>query len=437
VPEHSESSTEFKNENIVVLVKRKPGAQCAFHIVVLPLAADVAYSKALKSINKEVTLPGFRKGKAPDPVIIQKFEKQIEQEWRDIVIQTAFQEAIALTGLFPIRKGEARCTEIKELSRTKGARLTIEFEVLPEIPLIDPSEIILKRIQQLPVTESDIEEVLSNIRHHFAKWHDVTDRPIQVGDYVELDVENLETEPPESICRDTLFVIEPGKIADWMYHLILGATLGESREAISEKDPILTNPNVEFKATKCRLTVKSIKTADLPEFSEELIKQVGAKSLSDLREKIEIDLNRRAEEQASEALHRQLDEYLLGKYQIDIPTSLMQNEKATRQESIEEEMRRDGLQEEEITTRLAALDADLEEQVQKSYSLFFLMHAYAKSRQIAVSAEEVTQELARQVMQGRGDAFMGRSPEEVKARLTEVLLMRKTRDAAIAQAQIQ
>ena len=69
-----------------------------------------------------------------------------------------------------------------------------------------------------PVEESKVTEIIDDLRLNTATWEDVTDRPLQEGDYAHLTVEKLD-EPQEMLCENTLFEVVPGKMANWMMKL--------------------------------------------------------------------------------------------------------------------------------------------------------------------------------------------------------------------------
>lgn len=424
----SDASTEFKSDHVSVMVTRKPGSQIKMDIAVTPEAAKASFAKAIKAVNKEVSVPGFRKGKASEEFILKKYGKQVQDEWRGVVIETAFQEAIRLSNLYPIRSGNAKCTDFKELSKESGAKLTIEFEAAPQVPNIDLSSITLHNTPRHAVTAADIDQVVENIRNHLAQWTPVTDRAVEEGDYVDLTIEKLD-ESKEIICQDTRFHVKSGVMADWMYRLIKGANLHDSIEGVSELGP---NESIEsFQPTRCQITIESIKTAVLPEVDDDLAKKVGASNVTDLKEKITADLNRRADTDMHEQLRKQVDNILLDRYQFELPHTIIEEEKAARKANTTAWLQKQGAPEEIVEKRLEELDHKLPQEVDHSYRLFFLYHTFAKQHNIVVTREEIAQELTQQVMQGMTGAFMDLSSEQIQSRLGEQLLLRKTRDYII------
>jgi len=148
----SVQQNEYKNDNLHVKASREPGSRVKLQIDVSPLASQAAYKKAIKNVNKEVTMPGFRKGKAPDNYIVQNYKSHVDQEWKDVLVNIAFQEAIDLVKIYPFGKNSVQRPTIKEASPENGASIVIEYEAEPEVPEVKIDELTVKKIKEQPIT---------------------------------------------------------------------------------------------------------------------------------------------------------------------------------------------------------------------------------------------------------------------------------------------
>src|ERR1700733_3030989 len=225
---------EYSSDHVRVVAERKPGCRVKLDIQVTPLGAAAAYKKAIKSVNKEVSLPGFRKGKAPDNMVIKNFGKYVDQEWQEVLVQTAFKEALGLVKLYPLNEKSIQRPQIKKASQTDGAQIIIEYESNPEVPDIIPADLRLKRIERKNVSQKEIEDSCLQLRLHHSVWEEITDRPVEENDYAEIDIEDVEN-PGHYVCQNTLFEVKEGKMGDWMFRLIVGKNLFESVEGLSER----------------------------------------------------------------------------------------------------------------------------------------------------------------------------------------------------------
>src|SRR5262245_27713561 len=112
---------QFQNDRVRVEVRRRPGCIARLAVEMTPEAVKNAYEKAVRAIKKEVSIPGFRKGKVPEDIVKHNFSSAIAKEHKDTVLQLAFTESLALTGLKPFSKNSLLRSELKKYSVDTGA----------------------------------------------------------------------------------------------------------------------------------------------------------------------------------------------------------------------------------------------------------------------------------------------------------------------------
>lgn len=423
-------SQKAQSEHLNVTMTREPGARIKLDVTVSPAALDSAYAKAIKLVNKEVSLPGFRKGKAPDDFIVKNYGKQVDVEWRELVLNTSLQESLALLNLRPFRNESIRCTEVKEFSREKGAQFIIEFEAAPQVPVIKIEELQVNPIPLRSISDAELNQFVEDLRLRNAAWESVTDHPVQKNDYVDLTIERLD-EPKSTICTNTRF--EVAKMASWMRHLVIGANLNDSVEGTSEPDANKPN-DAPFQPVQCRITIQGINKPTLPELNDAFAQKVGAENEESLKKLIRQHLEQKAKEEQRDQLYRQLDDLLLAKYPVDLPASLIEEEKKQRIEDATLWLDSENASEETRTNYLNSLEGKLSEQIEKGYGIFFLLSAYANRNNLQVTDEEVSHELIQEMIQGQHQAMSNKSQQqEASTRIKQQLLQRKSRDLILDQ----
>jgi len=130
-------SNEIKAGYLTIQVERSPGCQIKLDVQVSKKGIDVAEKKAIKSINKQVTLPGFRKGRAPAPLVREHYGSHVDQEVREQLVRTTFAEAVEAVNLYPSSQNALQKPKVVSLDKEQ-ANLVFSFESVPETPLIDP-----------------------------------------------------------------------------------------------------------------------------------------------------------------------------------------------------------------------------------------------------------------------------------------------------------
>jgi trigger factor len=440
----SNQQSQFQNENITVLLTQKKGCRIRLDIDVSPKATQAAYSKAVKAINKVTSIPGFRKGKAPEAMIVKNFSKNIETEWKDILLNTAFQEALSLKVPAPFNKKSIINADVKSVSKEEGAKLLVEYEGSPEVPSINIEELQVKPITPREIAENDIENAIKEVSLHHAKWTKVTDRPVAEGDFVTLDIDAIET-PVRNICKNALFEVVPSGMATWMRKLVVGMSPEQTVEGMSENpeetceecvkgihDPAI---HKDFQPTNCRIKLVEIQTAILPEI-EDLAKTLGLENGEQLRSKITANIRKEAEEETLNAKRNQMEAQILEKYPFDIPASLVQNQMEEQRQKIRQELSRQHSQT-PFEERVKNVEDKVLQKIESDFRLYFLMQKVADEHNITIEKEELTGEWIRQiVLKQKGLSILDDSIEtkEIHSRLYAQLLLSKSIDFLIDNA---
>ncbi len=439
----SAQQNEFKNDNLSVSASREPGSVVKLQISVSPSATEAAYKKAIKNINKEVSLPGFRKGKAPDNYVVQNYKKHVDQEWNDILINTAFQEALDLVKIFPFGKNSVRSPQIKEVSLEKGANFVIEYEAEPDVPSINIDELTIHKVEKQPITPERIQEVKTQIQLSNAQWNDIADLPIEEGDFVDLDIHNVDED--FEICKNSRFSVEKGKMGAWLVNLLIGKKVNDVVEGTSEldhahdetcNDPTHDHSHAhDFKATKCRVTINGHQKAVLPPLDDALATKVGAPNLEELNKRIIQSLEKSSEDAAREGLRHQIEDALIEKYQFDIPLSLIKEDRKNRISHALSHVEKNSMSKEDYEKRSKEITDKVSQDLLNAYRLFFITSKVAKDNQLDVSQEEIMQEFMKQMMsQDTSIINQNMDPQEIRSRLYSFLITQKAKDFLIDKA---
>lgn len=429
-PSVSIETEEVKTAHTTAQVQRLPGCRIRLEIQVDAEATKAAYAKAVKNVSKEVSLPGFRKGKAPEALILKQYGKHVTREWHDLIANAAFQEFLQTTNLLPFtREKSVRRVEVKSASLETGSHVIIEYETSPAVPKVDKAQIKIEPYPRHVVTEKNIDERIHNLQLHYADWSIVNDRPIQEGDFVDLDIVAIDSHPQRTICEDMRFEVAEGKMGGWMRKLLIGRNLHESVEGISEREENDETSAADFQATQCRITVKSIYTTQLPTLDEAFAKKLGLKDIADLRPKVVDELNRRADAEVKDRHRAQVEEQLLRLYPFEIPSSIIDEQKRVMVAERLHRLKQSGTTEPMDQLRKEVENA-VEQELHRAYRLFFLCRSVADAHNIQVLQNEIYDEMGRQMMMSpeQAAAFQNMGAEEVQSKLFVNVLSRKALD---------
>ncbi len=414
----------FESEAFKVEATKSTGCKLSMNVMISPIETKKAYKKAVRQVNKQISVPGFRKGKAPDNTVVSKYGSYVDQEWKDILIQVGVEQGLHLSKIYPLRKGLDGRPKVGLCCLEEGAEISFSYEHYPDVPTIDFSKLSIPEIEKEPYPESKVDEVLFEVRRSHADWEAIEGRSAAENDYANISVRTVE--PDMSIIENRRVPLEEGHIAPWIMKALIGMNLEEVKETLTEGE----------KPSKVRVTLHTLWKIILPEVNDDLAIKVGAESKEDLLKKIHHNLENEALDNLQIKKIQALEEALVEVYKFDVPASLLASEREVRIKEKIAEMKKQQLSDEEIKTREAEIEQEIATLVDKSLHLFFLNKQIAKQGNVAVSQKELNDELVHQM--ARNPAYFQQgmsqgSTEQMVERLSSVLIERKTKEYALSQ----
>ena len=394
----SNEQDTFQNNNISVNVQRKPECLAEFVVTASPEYVKSFYEKAIKNTNKEVSFPGFRKGKVPNAMVLQHFKPQVESEWRNLVMNGVFQEAVTLTNLHPLRRKQNNSVnaDIKSISLENGASLLYSFETQPDVPKVIPQDFTMPLVPLKETSEEDVEKAIKEFLTSRAEWKKIEDRPVQLGDFVEIDVDTL-GDNPSNVCTNSREHVNPDHMDEWARRAIIGLTPGQTVDALDETFKPEENckacesgeEHTHQKPMTFRIKLNSISEAVLPELTDEFAKNFGAESVADMKEKISIKQLQNVKDEQRAEIHKQLEQAIVEKYTFDIAPSLVNDQVSAYVNNMFNDPKLKDTPRDQIEEWAKNNIADLKEKAIKMLRTHLLFRRAAFDLGIQISEEEV------------------------------------------------
>jgi trigger factor len=430
---------ELSNDQLKVVVHKKPACRVEVEVEASTSFVKTAHEKAIKQVSKQVTISGFRKGKAPDHLVAKNYPEQVNKEWQQCIADEAFRETLKLTKL-PILSGDPKISYNMKSYSFDNAKLILGFEVEPEIPTINPQDLELKGVERPVVNADKVEETIRQVLLFFAKWNQVTDRPIQEGDFLILDVDIIEEDPPKSLFKGVRFEVTDRSMAKWMKDLVLGKNAGDTVEGVSVPDADAKQSDKdELKAKKVKVTIHTVEAPTLPPLDDEFARRMGAPSLSEMKTMIDQLLTKKADDHVREKLREQLSDRLLEQYPFDLPMSLIERETRYRLEQL--------FKDNEFVSHWNTLAADarrnlvesISTQSSKAVRMFYLCRKVLSDAKLSISPTDLPRvaETPLSYLLGEHREINPQANTEVQqAEAYSRLLLEKAEDHLISHAKI-
>jgi trigger factor len=295
--------------------------QVALNIEMEPVEIDKYLDRAYSRLVKRVSVPGFRKGKAPRDILERHIGKDaLFQEALEDLIPRAYKEALDEQKIEPVAQPQF------ELIKTEPLVFKAVVPLKPEIKLGDYKQI---KVESKPVeiTKKDIDTTLEQLREQQAVLLPV-ERPVQLDDVVTIDVGGERDGEPFPIRKDAVYEVAkdsrlplPG-----FAEKLPGMNKGEERNFVLSYPQDYEMKELAGKEHAFKVTVKEIKEKKLPEIDDEFAKSLGKDDVASLREQIESNLRSRAEDRARVELEQTAIDKLVEISEVEYPPVLVERE---------------------------------------------------------------------------------------------------------------
>jgi len=308
--------------NVVDKSSVKKVLQCEIPQETIAKELDSAY----KELKNKANVKGFRKGKIPRKVLENKFSKDVHGDVLPKLIQQVFAKAIDDYDLKVISSPQM---DPPELDPASAYCFDITVEVKPEIEDLDYEGMELDKTLY-EVSEDEIEAQIHMIRKTMASKKTVTEeRAVKSDDFVLIDYQgSIDGKPFDATPLIENFVMAigantmPEEFSSKMVGVIPEQDL-EIEVAYSDKDgdQALAGKTVVYK-----VKVKEIQEEVMPE-DDVLIKDLGKyENLDQVKDDIRANLLKGYEQRVQHELSEQIFQDLLGRYEFEVPESLVEAE---------------------------------------------------------------------------------------------------------------
>jgi trigger factor len=277
-----------------------------------------------RKLGRELKMPGFRKGKVPTPVVIQRIGREavLDEAVRG-TLGRWYVEAIDAAGIHPVGDPELDLGELP--AEGEPLTFTIEIGVRPTATLGEYKGVEVGR-RDPAVDDEAVEAELEALRERLARLETV-EEPAASGDFVVMDYRgSIDGEPfAGGEGRDQLVELGSGRLVPGFEEQLLGAGAGDERTVTVTFPDDYGAAELAGRTAEFAVTVNEVKRKDLPELDDEFASDAaGFDTLAELREDVASKL-READERRVEGEFREavLDAVVQGA-QVEVPDALVQ-----------------------------------------------------------------------------------------------------------------
>lgn len=357
---------------------------------------DKAIEGAYQKNKNKISIPGFRKGKAPRKMIEQMYGKEVfYEDAANALIPEAYDKALEECEEEIVSSPKIEVTQIEA---GKPFIFTAEVALKPEVTLGKYKGVKVDKVE-VEVTDAEIDAEIDRERESNARTITIEDRAVKDGDMTVIDfegfVDGVAFEGGKG--ENYPLTIGSGAFIPGFEEALIGAKLNE------ETDVNVTFPE-DYQASELagkpavfKCTVKEIKEKQLPELDDEFASEVSEfDTLAEYREDVKKKLSEKKETEAKNAKEDAVIDAIIEDSQMEIPDAMLETQQRQMVEDFAQRMQAQGLSIEQYMQFTGLTPAALLEQVKpqalKRIQSRLVLEAVVAAEKMEASEEEFEEE---------------------------------------------
>ncbi|WP_448854448.1 trigger factor [Corynebacterium frankenforstense] len=350
------------------------------------------FDKAYQAIAQQVTIPGFRRGKAPRQLIDARFGRGpvLEQVVNDM-LPSRYEQAVKEADVKPIGQPEVDITKIEDGDHVE---FTAEVDVQPEIEVPDFSAFEVT-VPALEVSDEDVDEALDELRGRFSELKN-TKRKMKTGDIAVIDIKATVDgeEIPEAAAEGINYEIGKGDLIDGLDTALRGMKTDEDNEFTTT----FKSGKYADKEATVNVHVQQSKERKLPDLDEEFVQMASEfDTVDELRDATRKQVEDSKKTGQAAAIRDETLKKVLAETEFELPQTVVDAQVDAQRHQLLGQLAHDeaalnSVLEAQGTTR-EKFDAEQRENAEEAVRTQLFLDALAEQEQPEVSQQELTEHI--------------------------------------------
>ena len=362
-----------------------------------------AQEKAFNKIASNITVPGFRKGKAPANMLKGRVNQmEVFNEAINNVLQPVYEDILKNEDIQPVARPAFDVTKLSE----EDLEIKVTIATRPEINLGKYTGYELGKAT-VEVTDEEVASAIEGLRRQYATIAP-KEGQAEKGDTVVMDFEgSVDGVPFEGgAAENHELELGSGQFIPGFEDQLIGVTAGIEVD-VKVKFPENYGPDeISGKDAVFHCKIHEVKQKVLPELDEEFIKDLnipGVKDLEQLKANRKDAIKKKKENNAKQEYLNKLVEEIKKVSTFDIPEEIVKEETENRKKQLEQRLQQSGIDLEQYyvltKTKEEDLDKQLAEEARKGLESFFVMDSVGEKEKLNITEEELEFELSKMAEQ--------------------------------------
>ncbi len=357
-------------------------------------AIDTAFAK-----NKNrITLPGFRKGKAPKSLIFKEYgEEAFYEDALNEALPEAYVKALDESGLEPVARPDI---EVGEINKGEAIEITALVTTKPEVKLGKYLGIKTEKIEYT-VSEEDIDKDIEATQKKNGRLITVEDRAVENGDIANIDFEGFKDGVAFEGGKGEGYDLEIGShsFIEGFEEQLIGMKAGDETEINVKFPEEYHSEELKGQPATFKVKINEIKTREYPELDDDFASEVSEfETMAEYRASVKERLEKQAEDKAKTETENAIVEKVTEAAEIDIPAAMIEGQIDVMVNDFAQRLAYQGMNIEMylqyMGSTMEAFRENFKVQAEKQVRTTLVLEAIAKAEGVEATAEETDEKLA-------------------------------------------
>lgn len=321
-----------------VIQEKLPASQIGLEIEIDGSSYQKTYDKVVQKLAQSTNIPGFRKGKVPRHILLQRIGlSRIKAAALEEIVQKSLEDAIKEESIDSIGNLKLLSNFSELIGQYKpGEPLTFSasVDVAPEVELGD-YHLMKVKAEEIVVDPSQVDDFLAERQQEQATLVPVEERPAQMSDVATIDFKGrfavLPGEEGELIpgaeAQDFEVEIAKGKLIEGLIEGIVGMRIEETKEVAVTFPEDYAQEDLAGKAAVFTIVLKELKEKELPELDDDLAEEVSEfETMEELRQSLTEQFSQKAARETKNNIHEAIIAQLRQCCSVQLPETMIEKE---------------------------------------------------------------------------------------------------------------
>ena len=358
---------------------------------------EKAIEKAYQKQKKQISIPGFRKGKVPRQIVEKMYGREVfYEDAANELIPDAYDKALEECDEDIVSSPKIEVTQIEA---GKPFVFTATVALKPEVKLGEYKGVKIEKIDR-EVTEEDVMAEINRERENNARNITVEDRPVEDGDMTVIDFEGFVDDVAFEGGKGENYplTIGSGAFIPGFEEQLVGAEIGKEVEVKVTFPEDYHAENLKGKEALFKCTVKEIKEKELPELDDEFASEISEfETLEEYKEDVKKNLTEKKEKDAKAARENAAVDAAVNASEMEIPDAMLETQQRQMVDEFAQRITMQGMSMEQYMQFTGANYQQLIDQVkpqaEERIRSRLVLEAIARAENITASEEDFEEEM--------------------------------------------